>query len=827
MDSSAGNIQHQFSANIRERISSTLRGRNSLRKLAMLDFAIDNMAESLYLIDSDARFVHVNHRACCMLGYAADELMCLTVLDIDPDFTPNRWREHWTQTMNERGGIVVTRHRTKAGAVLMVEVRVSRLVLGSSNFILALVTDISERRQTEQVIRACVDNSSDAVIRYDREGRRTYANQAFLDLSGMTLDECICKRPLDFMPSPNVQTYMEVLFAVLSDGVSRRLEHTWLGRDGNEIVSEFCLMPEFDAQGSIVSVVSIGRDITALREKEWLLREAETMARLGHWRWRRGRSEVKVSLGVGMIFGAPDDWAPGRKELFSKIIQEDRGKVLTLLAEAYARGDAEVEMAFRGRRGKDLLYLHVRARVEFDQTGTLIGMVGTIQDVSPLKDYEDRLHELTFYDELTHLPNRALFNDRLRQALGDAQRNNTALGLMIVDLDRFKEVNDNHGYVVGDGLLRKTAQRLERLVRSEDTVARIGGDEFAIVLPRMRDAQDVGVIANKVLESLSRPVLIDGHEWFNSASVGISVYPGDGRTPNELLQYADTALHDAKTRGRASYRFYSAELTAKSQYRLDLETRLRRADLEKEMQIHFQPKFDMVSGCLVGAEALLRWQHPVRGILGPNEFIQIAEDSGLICGVGMMVLNKACRAARDWNQDRGCELKVAINLSPRQFHGGNLLASVCNALVATRCKPRWLEFEITESLLLEDSGAVRSELDAFRRLGISIAIDDFGTGYSSLGYLKRFPIDVLKVDRSFVNDVNLNRDSAELTKAIISMAQSLGLEIVAEGVETEAQENFLVAHGCRLGQGYRFGKPVAQSEFEKRFLPMTRTRMNG
>jgi diguanylate cyclase (GGDEF)-like protein len=407
-----------------------------------------------------------------------------------------------------------------------------------------------------------------------------------------------------------------------------------------------------------------------------------------------------------------------------------------------------------------------------------------------------------------------LFNDRLAQSLVDAARHGHVLGLLLLDLDRFKEINDAYSHTIGDRVLLETADRLRHLLRDYDTVSRLGGDEFTLVLPEVRVAEDLGRIAGKILEVMASPFHIDGQDLFLSVSIGISVYPDDGSTESDLLRCAELALYDAKNRGRAGFRFYAADLTAKSYERAELETALRHAEPMDELELYFQPKIALADGALVGAEALLRWRHPTRGMVSPECFIGIAEDTGLIVGIGVWVLTKACLAAQHWNRRHQRELKIAVNLSARQFAGGDLVETVRSVLSLTGCEPHWLELEITESLLLGNDESVRATLNAFRDMGISIAIDDFGTGYSSLGYLKRFPINVLKIDRSFTRDLMIDADSTELVKAIVYMARGLKLELVAEGIETEAQENFLRAHGCHLGQGYLFGKPMPFAAFD-------------
>ncbi|HEX5337140.1 MAG TPA: EAL domain-containing protein, partial [Gallionella sp.] len=387
-------------------------------------------------------------------------------------------------------------------------------------------------------------------------------------------------------------------------------------------------------------------------------------------------------------------------------------------------------------------------------------------------------------------------------------------GVMLLDLDRFKAVNDTLGHPVGDQLLREAAARLAACVRGYDTVARLGGDEFAILLPEMRSGDDLGRVANKIIASFDEPFLLEGKEVFISGRIGISLYPDDSVDADDLLKHADSAMYFAKRSGRNVFRFFSKELMVSANERLSLEADLRRGFARGELELYFQPKVCLAEGALIGSEALLRWHHPQRGIVPPDKFISIAEDSGLIVEIGEWVLRRGCHVAREWNGHGKPTHKVAINLSARQFLSGNLLNTVSKALEETGCAPQWIELEITESLLLDEDGDVLEVLNEFREMGITIAIDDFGTGYSSLSYLARFPIDTLKIDRSFISRVTESGHHAELVRAIVSIARSLDQHVVAEGVETAEQAAFLRENGCHIAQGYLYSRPVAQAAFE-------------
>ncbi|MBT0570092.1 EAL domain-containing protein [Curvibacter sp. CHRR-16] len=452
---------------------------------------------------------------------------------------------------------------------------------------------------------------------------------------------------------------------------------------------------------------------------------------------------------------------------------------------------------------------------EFGSQGQVQSVLAVGRDVTELHASRHQLKQMAFYDTLTTLPNRTLFMERLHENLSFALQHGQTGAVMMIDLDRFKEVNDSLGHTLGDELLRMVAIRLAGCARALDCVARLGGDEFVMVVAQVGTTDEVGRIANKILATLNAPYVLHGHEVFVSGSIGIALFPNDGSEPNDLLKYADSAMFLAKRSGRNAYRLYSKHLTEQANARLQLETELRRALERKAMALYFQPKIDLRTGQLVGSEALVRWQHPERGVITPYQFIPIAEDTGLIIPLGTWVLRQACHTASLWNRAGAPPHKVAINLSARQFQAGNLISTITQTLQETGCRPEWIELEITESLLLEEDKYIFNMLTQLRGMGISIAIDDFGTGYSALSYLARFPITTLKIDRSFTSQICADHSRAELVKGIISLAHALGQEVVAEGVEQAEQAAFLAQHGCQLAQGYLYSQPVPIDEFEK------------
>jgi diguanylate cyclase (GGDEF)-like protein len=434
-------------------------------------------------------------------------------------------------------------------------------------------------------------------------------------------------------------------------------------------------------------------------------------------------------------------------------------------------------------------------------------------DVSTARALTLKLAYIAQHDSLTDLPTRALLNERLQQAIALAQRHHTALALIYLDLDRFKHINDSLGHLVGDRLLQSVALRLTECVRATDTVSRLGGDEFVILLSEVAHEQDAAVSAEKLLQSIRMPHVLDNHEVHVTASIGIVVHPGDGTAVEALLQNADSAMYEAKNLGRNNYQFYRSELNSSACERQSLESGLRHAIERQELQLHYQPIVNLSTGAIAGVEALIRWQHPTLGLVLPDQFISIAEESGLIVPIGRWVLREACRQAQAW-QDAGLPaMRLAVNISAVELRAKEFVARVEGIITGTGFDPKCLELELTETFLMQDSKSTSLVLSAIKGIGVQLALDDFGTGYSSLSYMRRFPIDTLKVDRSFVRDLTMDASDASVVSAVINMGRSLHMRVVAEGVEAVDQLLFLKEHGCSEAQGYHFSRPMKAAEF--------------
>ena len=596
-----------------------------------------------------------------------------------------------------------------------------------------------------------------------------------------------------------------------------------LRADGRKIPIELRLVLVWDEHGAFEGVLGVGRDISQQRRAEKDLRMAATV-------FEHSTSAILITDPAGYIVQA--------NEAFSRVsgyaveqVLDQLPSLLTVdnqqdahlryvLKQLNQHSSWEGEVWLKRRNGEHYP-AWVGITAVLDDEGDLASYVCFFSDISERKASEQRIHRLAYYDALTHLPNRTLFQDRLHTALQSAERLKSWVVLMFLDLDRFKPINDSLGHAAGDRMLKEMATRLLGCVDDDDTVARMGGDEFTLLLqPRVN--RDIALnraihVAEQILASLVKPFVLEGREFFVTASIGIALSPQDGNELSQLMKNADTAMYHAKERGKNNFQFYQADMNASALERLELESDLRHALEQNEFILYYQPQFSGDGKRLTGAEALLRWRHPRRGLVPPGDFIPVLEELGLVVDVGDWVISEACRQLKAWHQAKVRVPKVSVNISARQFSDGQLGTRIATILKDTGLPPACLELELTESILMREVSEAMQILDGLKNLGLSIAVDDFGTGYSSLNYLKQFPIDVLKIDRTFVDGLPSGEQDAQIARAIIAMAHSLNLAVIAEGVETHEQLDFLREHGCDEVQGYLFGRPMPAGRFEAQF----------
>jgi diguanylate cyclase (GGDEF)-like protein/PAS domain S-box-containing protein len=576
-----------------------------------------------------------------------------------------------------------------------------------------------------------------------------------------------------------------------------------------------------------------------LARSEARLADAQRLAQLGHWDWDLASNEVHRSPEALRILGLRQDQATSTYAVFAELVHPgDRGELEAAVEGALERAESYgVECRIVRPDGVERV-VHEQAVVECDGAGYPIRVHGTVQDVTERRQAEQRIRRLALYDSLTELPNRQFFKEQLSHSLGHAARLGQKVAVLVLDLDRFKRINDTLGHNVGDQLLAAVGSRLTQSLRVADYVtradaapmagnlARLGGDEFTIQVSGLAQAADVAKIVRRILGVLSQPFDVGGQEVVVTASAGIAVYPDDGQDVDALLKNADSAMYHAKSLGKDNYQFFSPSMNASSLSKLTLENQLRKAIDRGELLLHYQPKVDASTSRIAGVEALVRWQHPEHGMVPPGEFIPLAEETGLIVPIGDWVLGEAARQAAAWRA-AGLKLSIAVNMASPSFAQPDFVTKVAAVLFQAKLEPGAIELELTESVLMQDVEGARETLRALKSHGVGLSVDDFGTGYSSLAYLRRLPIDTLKIDRSFVRDVITNAEDASITGAIIDLGKSLGLAVVAEGVETEAQAAFLRGRGCTLMQGFLFSRPVPADQITAMVLNPVQPRLSA
>jgi diguanylate cyclase (GGDEF)-like protein/PAS domain S-box-containing protein len=793
--------------------------RNDDLRLVFMEHSIDGIV----ILDVDtAGVIDANSAFADMLGYTLEEVRRLKVWDWDA-----LWSREELERMFAAGNWpaqrIETRHRRKDGQVVEVAISVTEIRWQGKPVSFCVVRDVSESKGQELKLQQelarwqmLMERSNDGIVILDWTNKSAIdVNPAFAGMLGYEEREMIGMHPWDW-DARFSRAEIEAMSAAHKADEERIFETLHRCKDGTlRNVEISCTRMTMGEQNISICFC---RDITARKQADEHLRIREQEFRSltentpdAIVRYDRQLHRLYVNPSFERLVGK------NKNELLGKPLEDLEYVDLTDFRSA-------LETAFRTARPQEMefchissdgssCWAHIRFEPEFDENGAVDSVLVVLRDISDMVEQRELAQQLAFTDTLTGLPNRALFKKRFQEASGRAIASGDSFALLMLDLDHFKDVNDTLGHQTGDELLRQVTMRLARFIRECDTIARLGGDEFAILVNRILKADDATEVATRVLDALVRPFDIDGQELLVSGSIGIAFYPGDSGELNELFTFADTALYSAKRKGRNNFQCYCPELTRHATERMSLGAALRHACVNDELQLLYQPKVLLENGRIIGGEALVRWRHPELGLLSPDRFITIAEENGSIIGIGRWVMENACRAAVGFNRHSTIPFKIAVNLSCRQFVLHDLAGEVRAILQATGCQGQWLEFEITESLMIEDNLQVRKTLEALRALGISIAIDDFGTGYSALSYLTRFPMDVLKIDRSFINGIDADPRKAGLVNAFISVGKTLGMEIVAEGVETAAQSEILELLGCELAQGYLFGRPQSLEDF--------------
>ena len=667
--------------------------------------------------------------------------------------------------------------------------------------------------ESENKHRTLVEHIPQRVFYKDCESRYVSCNRVYAADLSLTPAEVVGHDDFDFFPAELAEKYRADDRRVMEGGRPMECDERYL-HEGQERIIHTIKTPVRDDANQCIGILGVFWDVTEQREAEARLRQSAAVfenTAEGVMITDREARIIAINRAFTEITGYREEEIIGERPSVRRSNRHDPDFYQTMWASIHDTGSWRGEIWNRKKSGEVNPELITISAIR-DETGEVTNYVGVFTDISALKETEAKLEHLAHHDPLTELPNRLVLTDRLEHAVERAAEQGNRVAVLFLDLDRFKTVNDTFGHPLGDRLLEEVALRLRGTVPHRDTVGRLGGDEFMVIVEGFSRTETLDDIADKVLQTLQQPFHIQGHELVLGASIGISLYPDDGGDGPTLIRNADAAMYRAKEQGRNNYQFYISELTEAAAERLKLESALRHAEERGQLTLFYQPQIELESNRVIGAEALIRWNHP-DGLIPPDKFIPLAEDTGLILPIGEWVLRTACREARPW-LDAGRMERVSVNISSLQVERGDLVVTVARIIDESGIAPFQLELEVTESALMSDPKRVTAVLDGLRGLGVALAIDDFGTGYSSLSYLKRFPLNCLKVDRSFVKDTPQDLNDVAITEAVIALGHSLGLHIVAEGVENEEQVKLLRERGCEIAQGYHYSRPLPVAEFE-------------
>lgn len=675
-----------------------------------------------------------------------------------------------------------------------------------------------ELSEQQQLLTVVVEGSTDAIFVKDLLGRYLLVNQAASQFVGKPADQIIGHDDGFIFPPSIASEIMAIDKTIMESGNTQTHEETITTIFGEHLIFQVTKGPMLDHNGQVSGLFGISHNITARKKRELALIESETRfstvfhknpLAIGISNYASGRF-IDVNEAFLQLFCYERNEIIGHTatELNLWVYPEDKARMYTFLSEYGQIQNQELMFRTKTNETGDALLSAELINIGGEQC-----VLRMLSDITEKNKAQRAINYLAHHDALTGLPNRLLVRDRVEQAIATAKRDKHKVALLFMDLDNFKSINDSLGHASGDSLLEVISHRLRESIRGTDTVSRFGGDEFLVVLSHITGNEAVVSVCTKILEDITKPAKINGHELSTSCSIGVTVYPDDGDDFDALLRKADSAMYYAKDAKGNTYRFFDSKMNEDAIELVGLRNGLRIALERNEFVLHYQPQIDLSSGAVIGAEALIRWQHPELGLLPPGKFITLAEDSGLIVPIGEWALREACRQAMAWRKQGLPDLVMAVNLSAIQFRRGNLEETVISALKDSGLDPQFLELELTESILIGDTENVLQTVQRLKTLGIKLSLDDFGTGYSSLSYLKRFAVDKVKIDQSFISDMDKNPSDAAIVRAIIQMSKSLGLRTIAEGIEEEYLVKYLQIYHCDEAQGYYYSRPISSDDF--------------
>jgi len=792
----------------------------------------DAAAISMGIGDVDGRILDINRAFQTMLGYSADEMRQMNVRQLThPDDAASVWELYQELIEGKRDSFrTEKRYFRKDGGTIWCHLTVSliRNAEGFPQFQIAMLENITERKRAEERLQqsegrfgSLIRNALDIITILDADGTIRYESPAVERIFGYQPEELVGSNAFDLVhPDELPSTYAAFLEALADPTLTPIFEFRFRHKDGSWRWLEATgtnLLADPAVGGFVVNSHDVtGRKAVddALRQREASLAEAQQLAHIGSWEWNIASNHVTWSDGLYRIVGTTrEEFVPSYEGYLAYVHPEDRSRVHGIIGQALVnRNDFEFEHRMVGTDGA-VSTICAKGVAILDPKGQVMGYRGTDQDISDRKRLEEGLRYQAFHDSLTDLPNRPGFIHRLEEALLAARNTHQMVAVLFLDLDRFKVVNDTLGHMSGDQVLVAVGERLTALLRDVDTLARFGGDEFAVLLTGKMAADEVERVAYRILDAFDFPFVVGGSELFITGSIGIAFSSSALSGAMDLLQAADVAMYHAKATGPGGYAVFDPGMNASAVERLELESDLQRAVERNELVLHYQPKVDLATGAIVALEALLRWQHPSHGLLQPGGFLPLAEETGLIVPIGRWALKEACRQAVAWRATSVGfgDCLMCVNLSAREFRQPDLVTQVARILEEIGLPPGALELEITEQVLLDDNQALAS-LVHLKELGIHLALDDFGTGHSALSSLRRLPIEALKIDRSFVQDMVTDRKTRAVVQAITVLAHELGMTVVAEGVETEIQLESVRNLGIDFVQGAYFARALPAVE---------------